>query len=233
MDWMGKRKKPPYFQGDQWFNKKVEGRTREALAQRNGAFAREHKAGSKEALLDYVRSEAARLWFTPNAVEIIGGTYIASRFGGWYQAVTAAGLRPPGRAAQFTNRKIYKEEFKRQARLFKQERETAREQRRNANRAASHTAAETQEALHLQELEWRRAHESDSDEELLDYIRRCADELGRTPLGREVQGIAYLQERFGSWAAAVHLAGLRPTGSTSPAIAGGAVDSGRGKDMGD
>ena len=88
---MGKRKKPPYFQGDQWFNKKVEGRTREALAQRNGAFAREHKAGSKEALLDYVRSEAARLWFTPNAVEIIGGTYIASRFGGWYQAARPGG----------------------------------------------------------------------------------------------------------------------------------------------
>ena len=101
---MGKRKKPPYFQGDQWFNKKVEGRTREALAQRNGAFAREHKAGSKEALLDYVRSEAARLWFTPNAVEIIGGTYIASRFGGWYQAVTAAAGRRSLQTAKSTKR---------------------------------------------------------------------------------------------------------------------------------
>ena len=145
---MGKRERPLYFHGDQWFNKKVEGRTREALSRCNSEFCAAHRADSDEALLCYVRGEAVRLGFTPNAVEIIGGAYIASRFGGWAKVVAAAGLRPPGRAAEFTKRKIYKEEFKRQAKLFKQEREVAREQRRNANRAASHTAAEAQEALH-------------------------------------------------------------------------------------
>ncbi len=66
-----------YFTGDQKLSKKLIGRTKEALRQRNVQFAQTHGDASDEELLDYVRGEAARLGMTPNAGEIIGGHFIA------------------------------------------------------------------------------------------------------------------------------------------------------------
>lgn len=86
-----------HFHEDRWFVKKVEGRTKEALRRRNAQFAQEHSGASDEELLAYVRGEAGRLGFTPNAGEIIGGGYLSSRFGGWKNVVTAAGLKAPKR----------------------------------------------------------------------------------------------------------------------------------------
>ncbi|MFQ9916632.1 MAG: homing endonuclease associated repeat-containing protein [Flavonifractor plautii] len=80
-----------YFTGDQKLSKKLIGRTKEALRQRNVQFAQTHGDASDEELLDYVRGEAARLGMTPNAGEIIGGHFIAVRFGCWKNVVTAAG----------------------------------------------------------------------------------------------------------------------------------------------
>ena len=56
-----------YFTGDQKLSKKLIGRTKEALRQRNVQFAQTHGDASDEELLDYVRGEAARLGMTPNA----------------------------------------------------------------------------------------------------------------------------------------------------------------------
>ena len=80
-----------YFTGDQKLSKKLIGRTKEALRQRNVQFAQTHGDASDEELLDYVRGEAARLGMTPNAGEIIGGHFIAVRFGCWKNVVTGAG----------------------------------------------------------------------------------------------------------------------------------------------
>ena len=49
-----------YFTGDQKLSKKLIGRTKEALRQRNVQFAQTHGDASDEELLDYVRGEAAR-----------------------------------------------------------------------------------------------------------------------------------------------------------------------------
>ena len=76
-----------YFTGDQKLSKKLIGRTKEALRQRNVQFAQTHGDASDEELLDYVRGEAARLGMTPNAGEIIGGHFIAVRFGCWKNVV--------------------------------------------------------------------------------------------------------------------------------------------------
>ena len=67
-------------------------------------------------LLDYVRGEAARLGMTPNAGEIIGGHFIAVRFGCWKNVVTAAGLVPPKKQKPLPKRQIFKEELRCQAR---------------------------------------------------------------------------------------------------------------------
>ena len=94
-----------YFTGDQKLSKKLIGRTKEALRQRNVQFAQTHGDASDEELLDYVRGEAARLGMTPNAGEIIGGHFIAVRFGCWKNVVTAAGLVPPKKQKPLPKRK--------------------------------------------------------------------------------------------------------------------------------
>ena len=96
-----------YFTGDQKLSKKLIGRTKEALRQRNVQFAQTHGDASDEELLDYVRGEAARLGMTPNAGEIIGGHFIAVRFGCWKNVVTQKPL---------PKRQIFKEELRCQAR---------------------------------------------------------------------------------------------------------------------
>ena len=60
-------------------------------------------------------------------------------------------------------------------------------------------------------------HHTDTDWQLLDYIRQCAMELGHTPVKKEVLGSALIRERFGSWATALVLAGLElPQGMKLP-----------------
>lgn len=90
------------FQGCRPFNRRVAGRT-------------------KEALLDYVRREATRLGITPNAGEITGGPFLSKRFGGWRNVVAAAGLPQPRRQKPIASRQIFREEFKRQMKLYAQE----------------------------------------------------------------------------------------------------------------
>ena len=79
-------------------------------------LAQTHGDASDEELLDYVRGEAARLGMTPNAGEIIGGHFIAVRFGCWKNVVTAAGLVPPKKQKPLPKRQIFKEELRCQAR---------------------------------------------------------------------------------------------------------------------
>lgn len=109
------------FQEGRSFNRKVIGRTKEALRALNVQFAQEHAEDSDDMLLEYVRQEAVRFGFTPNAGEIIGGAYISSRFGGWKHVIAAAGLPSPKRQRPITSRKIFQDEFERQTRLYARE----------------------------------------------------------------------------------------------------------------
>ena len=112
-----------YFRGDVWFDKKVDARTRAALQETEAEFKHTHKNATDEQLLDYVRTFAEKHGYTPNCDEIIGGFFIAMRWGDWMAVVAAAGLpKPCGKSPIMKKRDIYKQEFKRQARLFQQER---------------------------------------------------------------------------------------------------------------
>ena len=123
-----KKHKSNYFRGDVWFDKKVDAHTRAALQEKEAEFKQTHKYATDEQLLDYVRAFAEKHGYTPNCDEIIGGAFIARRWGDWMAVVTAAGLpKPSGKSPIMKKRDIYKQEFKRQARLFQQER---REQKR-------------------------------------------------------------------------------------------------------
>ena len=66
----------------------------------------------------------------------------------------------------------------------------------------------TEEALAQKQREFEVLHQSDTDAELIDYLRRCAEEIGHVPNACEVIGGAYLHRRLGGWDRALWLAGL-------------------------
>ena len=66
----------------------------------------------------------------------------------------------------------------------------------------------TEEALAQKQREFKVLQQSDTDADLIEYLRRCAGEIGHVPNACEVIGGTYLHQRFGSWDRALRLAGL-------------------------
>ena len=64
------------------------------------------------------------------------------------------------------------------------------------------------EALEAQELEFAQNRGNDSDDQLLAYLRFCAQLLGHTPWPREIVGGGLIEKRFASWEAALASANL-------------------------
>lgn len=65
-----------------------------------------------------------------------------------------------------------------------------------------------QEALEQREQEFLLAHETDTNEQLLDYLHTCAVKLNHTPWPEEILGGSVILARFGSWERALALAKL-------------------------
>ena len=110
---------------------------------------------------------------------------------------------------------LYKEEFKRQSGMFREERMELSQRNRERNAAGR----EARELRAQRDAVWGREHEADTDEELLAYVRQCAEELGRSPRMRDVLGGDYISSRFGSWALVLMLAELpipKSVGAVSP-----------------
>ena len=66
-----------------------------------------------------------------------------------------------------------------------------------------------QQALEAQEASFAGAHASDSDEQLIQYIKEQTAILGYTPRYKEVIGWQLIEQRFGSWEDALQKADLR------------------------
>ena len=72
-------------------------------------------------------------------------------------------------------------------------------------------------ALEAREEEFRKEHGSDTDAQLLAYLRLCAAKLNHTPWPEEILGGTVIAERFGSWEKALSAAGLAlPLGENKP-----------------
>lgn len=110
----------------------------------------------------------------------------------------------------------YEKEFCRQAELFREERNSQAAQRTALKRTASLKAKIENDTLLARDKTWAAEHTDDSDAQLLDYLHRCAANLGHTPLRREVLGSTYIAERFGSWAFALTIAKLPLPKSIKP-----------------
>ena len=72
----------------------------------------------------------------------------------------------------------------------------------------SAAAAEAQEAKLRKDRQWALEHSNESGEALIEYVQKCAEDLERPPLSKEVEGSAYHIERFGSWGTLLTLAGI-------------------------
>ena len=74
-------------------------------------------------------------------------------------------------------------------------------------------------ALEKNEQEFLEAHSTDTDEQLLTYLRQSAVQLGHAPWPREIGGGSYIQQRFGTWKNALLRAKL-PQPSTPDDLSG-------------
>ena len=196
------------FRGDLWLEQHVDQRAKAVLQEKQETFEKEHQTDTEEQLLDYVRQEAAKLRYTPNPGDLIGGPYIYKRFGNWERVVALCGLPKPGKMPPMKSRTIYKEEYKRQLELFRQERRAQQKIRSEAVQARKEQAKLEEEARAERDRLWGEAHENDTDEQLLEHLRQCAERLGHSPVKAEVEGGNYIAKRFVTWPLALKLAGL-------------------------
>lgn len=138
-------------------------------------------------------------WFTRNVENLMRKTLREMQAQGKMRGATIESLR---------GTPWYKEEYKRHAQLFKNERKIQAEERASHARSSSLKEQVEREVLAERDHEWAAEHEADTDAELLDYLRQCAAELGHTPVRREVLGSTYIADRFGNWSVALTVAGL-------------------------
>lgn len=183
-------------------------KTREALHRQNLLFPQTHKEADEQQLLQYVKDFAEELGQSPDACEVIGGSYIAQRFGGWEKVLEAAGLSGPGEIPCPEKRLIYKKEFKRQLKALRQQQQTQKTQKQAERRQKDAAGRALVQEQQQRDALWGREHEEDTEEQLLAYVKQMAARLGHAPLSREVPGGTYIAKRIGSWALVLHLCDL-------------------------
>lgn len=205
------------FQGGKWYQKQIEQRVCKALAVQEQEFVQVHGTDSDTQLLEYVSVCASRLGHTPSACEVIGGDYLTVRFGDWRTVLQQAGLPVLEKELSLNQSMLYKQEIQRQTDLFRRQRKLDRERKNSEKIARQQKTKEEKQQREASEAVWKQEHEHDTHQQLLEYIRQCAAELGHTPVKKEVPGNELIRERFGSWAMALRLAGLElPQGMKGP-----------------
>lgn len=128
-----------HFDVENWRDRQIAQRTKDALAARDAAFAEKHADTPLEELAQYLVRRANMLRHTPVPCEIDGGEFIEQRFGSWDAALEMAHLRPPVKEPKLKNTERYKKEKTVQEPLFYEESERRKKEKR-AKAAASHAA---------------------------------------------------------------------------------------------
>lgn len=205
------------FNNQEWFAKKVEQLTILELKNKNAKYTQEHSGDSPEMLLAYLVDCTKELGHSPDQCEVLGGDYIAYRFGNWETAMNQAMLPMTKSISDQTKTKLYKDEYKIQSKLFMHEIQRRRRERREEQEKRRENAMIQKQARLQIENAWEEEHKFDTDEQLLAYVCYCAKELGETPSRKKVLGYKYISERFGGWYATLNLAGLPiPEGMKKP-----------------
>ena len=205
---LNKNEKKNYFDAREYVNRQLAIRTDQALQEKNKQFALEHEKDSRAQLIDYELQCKDELGHTPSMTEIIGGAYIGYRFDGWVKMLQAADLPLHTKEPAPTARKIYRDELKNQAKLWKEEKAAAKVEIAATKEARLERAREERASRMERDRIWGEEHQADTDEQLISYVKSVADDLGQTPRKSEVIGAEYICKRIGSWALICTLAEL-------------------------
>ena len=205
---MSKKEKIPYFDHNRWRERKLKAMVNVAMKEKNAAFLEEHRNDTDEQLLDYLRTCARKLGHTPHPGEIYGSYLLTQRFSGWANAVSAAGLTNPVHQFSREQCRIYTDELRTQERMFKENREKDKAARKAANQEKAELAHAEKQARLERDARWGETNGHMTDEELLTYLRKCAETLGHVPYSNEVEGGRYISQRFDGWGMAIYRAGL-------------------------
>ena len=171
---MSKKEKKQYFDAREYVNQQLAIRTDEALYERNKKFALDHAKDTNEQLIVYVQQCAKDLGHTPHMTEIIGGPFIKFRFDGWAKVLLEAGLPTAVRNPAHAGRKIYIEELKNQAKLWREEKAAAKAENAAAKEIKAAQNNEEKAARKERDLAWGEEHLSDTDEQLLNHVKAVA-----------------------------------------------------------
>lgn len=141
--------------GDNLLHQQLVKRTREALQAQDAAFAIEYETASGADLIGYVR-RCVDASYTPAPCEVVGGAFIAQRFGNWSAALKAAGLPSQYKPPRENSYPRFQQEYARQEAQLMQERKAKRQAKadliaqrksRDRARAAANVAKAVEEDL--------------------------------------------------------------------------------------
>lgn len=214
---MSNKDKPYRFDPQRWKQQQLETMTNAAMRRKDAEFVAAHRDDTDEQLIAYLQQCAQELGHTPHPREVFGGAMIGERFGGWSRAVDVAGLPYPTHKVSNKGRRIYRKTMKEQSRVFDERQAQKREAIRAVNQEKAAVAQAEKQARLERDARWGEANGSMSDNEILNYLRTCAETLGHSPYSYEVEGGRYIAERFVSWSIALTEAGLSlPKGIQKP-----------------
>ena len=171
---------------------------------------------TNEELIKLVQEKAAELGRSPKAAEFHYGHLAKSRFGGWKNFLKNAGLTPETTRAYknaITNEELIQLV---QQQAQKLGRTPARTEFEYGNLAKKRFGKWTtfQKSAGLEPIKPGKPGHPIGDvrkitnEQLMEWVREAADELGRTPLMREFKYHGLVAKRFDGWKNFLQLAGL-------------------------
>ena len=201
---MSNKDKPHRFDPQRWKQQQLETMTNAAMRRKDAEFVAAHRDDTDEQLIAYLQHCAQELGHTPYPREVFGGAMIGERFGGWSRAVDVAGLPYPTHKVSDKGRRIYRKTMKEQSRVFDERQAQKREAIRAVNQEKAAVAQAEKQARLERDARLGEAHgDKMGDDEILEYLRTCAEALGRSPYSYEVEGGRYIAERFVSWSIAL------------------------------
>lgn len=118
-----------HFDVENWRDRQIAQRTKDALAARDAAFAEKHADTPLRELALYLARCARTLRHSPAPCEVDGGAFIEQRFGSWDAALEMARLRPPAKEPKLKDTARYKREKAVQEPLFLAERKEKKRQK--------------------------------------------------------------------------------------------------------
>lgn len=114
------------FDGQSWYESEMHARTQTALQRRQEEYEREHRRDDDRELLRLLQEQARAVRGPLFPTEFLGSELYIKRFGSWERALYIAGLPVPYGVKRRRDTRLYREEYARQQKLYRAERDAKR-----------------------------------------------------------------------------------------------------------